>query len=116
MNAELLRDYCLQKKAVTEHFPFDEVTLVFKVAGKMFCLIGLDAPDRCNLKCDPEYAVELRSNYHAISPGWHMSKTHWNTVQFNEDVDDRMVFQLIDHSYDEVVRGLTKKVRAEHQL
>lgn len=113
MNIELFRDYCLSKKGAEETFPFDESTLVFKVAGKMFCLIGLDQPDRCNLKCEPEKAIELRQQFEAIVPGWHMSKIHWNTVYFNADVNDKMIFELIDHSYEQVYLGLSKKLKAE---
>jgi predicted DNA-binding protein (MmcQ/YjbR family) len=113
MNIEIFRDYCLSKKGAEETFPFDETTLVFKVANKMFCLIGLNNPNQCNLKCDPERAIELRQTYEAIIPGWHMSKTHWNTVRFNMDVNDKLIFELIDHSYELVYSGLSKKLKAE---
>lgn len=117
MNIEQLHQYCISKKGVTEHFPFDEVTLVFKVMGKMYALTGLDSWEKgeykINLKCDPEWAEELRGEYDGINPGWHMNKTHWNTVTINEDVTDSLVFELIDHSYDTVVKGLTKKLKEE---
>lgn len=118
MNIEQLRDYCISKKGVTEHFPFDEVTLVFKVMHKMFALIGLNhwenGGQKINLKCIPEKAVELRVEYDGISAGFHMNKKHWNTVLINSsDVNDKMVFQLIDHSYNLVVQALTKKAKAE---
>jgi predicted DNA-binding protein (MmcQ/YjbR family) len=116
MHVEILREYCLQKKAVEETFPFDNVTLVFKVAGKMFCLIGLDNPKSCNLKCDPEKAIELRQEFEAVKPGFHMSKTHWNTVTFNLDLNDKEILTLIDHSYELVVNSLTKKLRREFEL
>ena len=84
MNIEQLYEYCLSKKAVTEHFPFDDNVLVFKVLGKMFLLTGLDSWEKgesaINLKCDPDYALELRETYESIEPGYHMSKKHWNTV------------------------------------
>lgn len=111
MNIELLREHCVAKKAVSEEFPFDNDTLVFKVAGKMFALISLKAPDSVNLKCDPEMAVEQRQNYDAVAPGFHMSKTHWNTVAFNSDVNDKLLLQMVDDSYNLVVAGLPKKVR-----
>lgn len=115
MNIEQLYDYCLSKKAVTEHFPFDEDTLVFKVGGKMFCLTSLkvweNGTPSLNLKCDPEKAVELRAEYDAITAGYHMSKVHWNTVAFHSDVDDKMMRELIDHSYELVLRSLSKKLR-----
>lgn len=115
MNIEQLYDYCLSKKGVTEHFPFDEDTLVFKVGGKMFCLTSLkeweSGTPTLNLKCDPEKALELRAEYDAITPGYHMSKVHWNTVAFHSDVDDKMMIEFIDHSYALVVKSLPKKVR-----
>ncbi len=112
MNIEEFRDYCLRKKGVEETFPFDEVTLVFKVMGKMFALIGLDSDHfSVNLKCDPERAIELRESHPEIQPGWHMSKKHWNTVSFEGALDDDFLLELIDHSYDLVVAKLPKKVR-----
>lgn len=120
MNIEQLRDYCIGKKGVTEHFPFDEVTLVFKVMGKMFALIGLEkwehGETKINLKCNPEKAIELREEYESINPGYHMSKKHWNTVTLNHDVSDTFAFELIDHSYELVVKGLTKKLQEELKL
>lgn len=118
MNIEQLRDFCISKKGVTEHFPFDDVTLVFKVMNKMFALVGLhqweSGDQKINLKCNPEKANELRADYEGISAGFHMNKKHWNTVIMNNsDVSDQLVFQLIDHSYDLVVQGLTKKAKAE---
>ncbi len=112
MNIETFHEYCLSKKAVEETFPFDEVTLVFKVMGKMFALTGLDNEEfKVNLKCDPEYSVELREEYEFIQPGWHMSKLHWNTVYFEENIPDKLLFELIDHSYDLVVSKLKKADR-----
>ena len=117
MDIEQLRDYCINKKGVTEHFPFDEVTLVFKVMNKMFALVGLDSWEngdtKMNLKCDPEWSLELRGEYDSVNPGWHMNKKHWNTVHLNNDVSDKLAFELIDHSYDLVVKSLTKKLREE---
>lgn len=117
MNIQQLYEFCLAKKAVTEHFPFDEDTLVFKVGGKMFCLTSLKEWEKgtpaLNLKGDPEHNLELRAEYDAINPGFHMSKTHWNTVDFNKDVPDKLMLQLINESYDLVYRGLTRKVRDE---
>ncbi|MGL3000120.1 MmcQ/YjbR family DNA-binding protein [Flavobacterium sp. RSSB_23] len=117
MNLETFYEYCLSKKAVTEHFPFDEDTLVFKVGGKMFALSSLKQWEKqepsVNLKCDPERALELRANYDAINEGYHMSKIHWNTVAINQDVPDAMLKALIDHSYDLVFKSLTKKIQSE---
>lgn len=118
MHIEQLREFCVSKKGITEHFPFDDVTLVFKVMGKMFALTGLDkwekGEQRINLKCDPVKAIELRKEFEGISAGWHMNKRLWNTVTINSsDVSDDLVRELIDHSYDLVVKGLTKKLQAE---
>jgi predicted DNA-binding protein (MmcQ/YjbR family) len=117
MHIEQLRDFCISKKGVTEHFPFDDVTLVFKVMQKVFVLTGLDkweqGEQRVNLKCNPEKAQELRGTYEGVKPGWHSNKKHWNTVTINaSDVSDKLVKELINHSYDMVVKGLTKKAQA----
>ena len=113
MNVEEYREYCISKKGVTECFPFDEVTLVFKVMGKMFALCGLDhVPLRINLKCDPVRAIALREEHDGIIEGWHMSKKHWNTVYLDKISKD-LTKELIDHSYDLVVSKLTKKVKTE---
>ena len=112
MNIEYLRDYCLNKKAVTESFPFDETTLVFKVANKMFALSGLNnIPFKVNLKCDPERALELREEYECIKPGYHMNKNLWNTVSPTEGLTEKLFLELIDHSYDLIVESLPKKTR-----
>lgn len=114
MNVESLREYCLTKPGTTESFPFDEVTLVFKVMNKMYALIGLDKEQfAVNLKCDPEKAVALREEYPFVVEGWHMHKKYWNTVNIFDDVSDKLVIEMIDHSYDEVIKGLTKKVKLE---
>lgn len=116
MNIEEFREYCLSKRGVEETFPFDEVTLVFKVMGKMFAVTGLDSlVFTVNLKCDPDRAVELREAHLEIQPGWHMNKTHWNTVAFDGDLDDDFLLELIDHSYDLIVKSLPKKLREEWQ-
>ncbi|MDR0438201.1 MAG: MmcQ/YjbR family DNA-binding protein [Bacteroidales bacterium] len=113
MNIEDARNYCLSKKGATEDFPFDDVSLVIKVGGKMFALIPLDAEEkRIALKCDPDYALELRETYDAVRPAWHFNKKHWNDVYLN-DVSDTNVKTWIDHSYDIVLKGLTRKAREE---
>ena len=117
MDLAFFYEYCLSKKAVTEHFPFDNDTLVFKVGGKMFALSSLAQWEQncpaVNLKCHPERALELRANYDAITEGYHMSKVHWNTIGINKDVSDALLKELIDHSYDLVFRSLPKKVQSE---
>lgn len=113
MNAESFRELCISFPGVEETFPFDETTLVFKVGGKMFALIGLELADRANLKCNPERALELRATYSGVKPGYHMSKVHWNTVHFFEDVPEPILRELVAHSYELVVASLPKKVRTE---
>ncbi|MEL6925811.1 MAG: MmcQ/YjbR family DNA-binding protein [Bacteroidota bacterium] len=112
MNIESFRTYCTNKKGVTEELPFGPDTLVFKVMGKMFAATGLNEERfRVNLKCEPEYAIELREQHEDIIPGWHMNKKHWNTVYCEDGLDDRLIMQLIDHSYDLVVSKLKKADR-----
>ena len=116
MHIEQLRDFCIAKKGVTEHFPFDESTLVFKVMNKMFALVGLNnwekGEQKINLKCDPERAIELREIHHEITPGYHMNKKHWNTVIFDSNLTSGLLIDLINHSYDLVVSKMTKKEKA----
>jgi predicted DNA-binding protein (MmcQ/YjbR family) len=113
MDVEYFREYCLSKNGVTEGFPFDESTLVFKVMGKMFALTNIDLFESVNLKCDPERAVELRENNSGITPGFHMNKKHWNTITTDELVEDNLLLELVNHSFELVVSGLTKKLKAE---
>ena len=116
MNIEEFREYCISKKGITEEFPFDEHTLVFKVMGKMFALVALERiPSQVNLKCEPERAIALREEFDgAIIPGYHMSKVHWNTV-FLENVPPKLIRELVDHSYELVVSKFTKKLKAEFE-
>ena len=113
MNIASFYEYCLSKKGVTEHFPFDEDALVFKVGGKMFALTSLkkweNGNPTLNLKCNPERAEDLRNQYDGIQPGFHMNKKHWNTIAINRDVPDSLVKELIDHSFDLVFKSLTIK-------
>jgi len=114
MNIEEFRAYCLLKEAVTETFPFDEQTLVFKVEGKMFALCALERfPPQVNLKCDPEKAIQLREDHDGtIIPGYHMNKKHWNTLLI-EQIPATLITSLTDHSYDLVVSKLPKNVREQ---
>ena len=117
MDIESIRDYCLEKNAVTEGLPFGNDVLVFKVAGKMFLLASLDEqPLWMNLKCDPEKAIDLRERYDSIRPGYHMSKIHWNTVEVNGELQPELIQELIDNSYDLVVAKLTKKTKEKFFL
>ncbi|MBS3993631.1 MAG: MmcQ/YjbR family DNA-binding protein [Bacteroidetes bacterium] len=111
MNIEEFRDYCLAKKAVTESFPFDANTLVFKVAGKMFALTDIRPPFKINLKCDPERAIELREQYPCVHPGYHMNKQLWNTIAIDGSLSTTFLKELIDHSYDLIVESLPKSKR-----
>ena len=113
MNIEELRNYCLAKPGVTEGFPFGEDTLVFKVGGKMFLLTGLSTANSFNVKCDPERAIELRELYPEVKPGYHMNKKLWNTVYMDGVLADKLLLEMIDHSYSLVFAGLPKKIQAE---
>ena len=108
MNIETLRDYCLMKPGVAETLPFGPDTLVFKVLDKMFLLVGLNKPESFNVKCDPERAVSLREEYEEVQPGYHMNKTHWNTVFMNGRLTDSQLKAMVDHSYELIVAGLPK--------
>lgn len=112
MNIETLRAYCLAKKGVEDGFPFGEDTLVFKVADKMFLLTSLSAnPLQFNAKCDPDRAIELREQYDAIQPGYHMNKQHWNTIIIDGTIASSLLKKLIDDSYELIVESLPKKAR-----
>lgn len=112
MDIEEFRTYCFSKKGVSEDFPFDEVTLCMRVMGKIFAITGLDREGfQVNLKCDPDYAVELREQYPEVQPGWHMNKAHWNTVDFEGSLSYQLLQQLVDHSYDLVAKSLKKAER-----
>ncbi len=111
MDLEQIREYCLNKPGTTEDLPFDEETLVFRVAGKIFALCDITRFESMNLKCDPERAVDLRERYPGIIPGYHMNKTHWNTVAADGSVPPELFLELIDHSYELIRNALPKKVR-----
>lgn len=106
MNIEILREYCISKKNVTESFPFGDDTLVFKAADRIFVLANLEGNLSINLKCDPSLATELRERYSSVVPGYHMNKKHWNTIYIDGSISDKEIFAWIDHSYD-----LVSKIR-----
>lgn len=106
-----LRDHCCRLPGFSEDLPFGPDVLAFRVAGKIFALMDVDNFESVNLKCDPERAVELREQYAAIIPGYHMNKAHWNTVRMDGSVPDRLVIELADHSYELVRDSLPKKLR-----
>lgn len=109
MNIEAISEYCRRKKGVTEDFPFDEDTLVIRVMNKIFLLASLEkVPLEINLKCDPGLAIELREKYDAVQPGYHMNKSHWNTVIIDGSVPQMELKKMIDHSYEQVAKGLKK--------
>lgn len=115
MNLDTFYSHCLSHNGVTEHFPFDQDTLVFKVGGKMFALSSLlkweESSPSVNLKCEPERALELRATYDAIQPGFHMNKKHWNTVTINQDAADQLIKELITHSYELVFKSLPQTMQ-----
>lgn len=114
MNVETIREFCIRKKGVTEEFPFDEETLVFKVMGKIFLLINIEEVDiSVNLKCNPELAIAMREKYESVQPGYHMNKKHWNTVSYTGEFSEKEFYEMIDHSYLEVVKSMTKKQQQE---
>mgnify|MGYP000933552417 CR=1 FL=1 len=99
MNIEIFREYCLSKPGATEHLPFDDRTLVFKVGGKMFALCDLEEFTGANLKCDTEWAIELREQYDGVTPGYHMNKKHWNTLHLNRTVPSKTIQGIVHTSY-----------------
>lgn len=118
MNIEDLRNYCLSVKGAFECFPFDEDTIVFKVMDKMFAYAVLTPKDGdffVNMKCDPDYALELRENYEGVKIGFHANKKMWNSVYIHSDVPDDLIRNLIDHSVDEVIKKLSKKKQQEYR-
>jgi predicted DNA-binding protein (MmcQ/YjbR family) len=111
VNIEEIRDYCLAKPGVTEDMPFGEDTLVFRIGQKLFLLTSLLQGDRFNAKCDPERAIELREQHTEVQPGYHMNKKHWNTVHIDGNLSRRQLCEMIDHSYDLVLKTLPKNAR-----
>jgi predicted DNA-binding protein (MmcQ/YjbR family) len=111
VDIEAYRSYCLQKKGVSETFPFDDSTLVYKVMDKMFALTNVDTFESINLKCDPGIALQLRELHEGVTPGYHMNKRHWNTVKIDGRIPDSLIYQWIDDSYRLVVEKLPKKDR-----
>ncbi len=109
MDLAQFREYCLGKPRASEGTPFGPDVLVFKVAGKMFALAALDeVPATANLKCDPDLALDLRDRYEQVTPGYHMNKKHWNTVEIETGIPESELRKMIDHSYDLVVKSLPK--------
>ena len=114
MNLEQLHEFCMSLPGATETFPFDEVTLVYKVMNKMYGLIPLDNPvPQISVKCDPDRAIILREKYTCIVPAWHFNQKHWNTIIMDPGISEKEVKELIVHSYELVVSGLPKKLKED---
>ncbi len=111
MNVESIRDCCLQKPGAVEAMPFGDDTVVFKAGNKIFLLLSLENKDRFNVKCNPDLAIELRESYSEVQPGFHMNKTHWNTVFIDGNLTNKQLTEMIDHSYDLIVKNLPKNIR-----
>ena len=112
MDKHELKTRCLGLPEASEEFPFGDEVSVFKVSGKMFALCALDGePLQLSVKCDPEFAVQLRSAYPAVRPGYHLNKRHWNTITLDGSLPDEMVADLLSDSYDLVVASLPKARR-----
>ena len=116
MDIESVRNYCLSLPHVTEDFPFDESTLVFRIGGKIFAMIDLENTEWFVLKCEPDYAIELRDRYAEITGAWHMNKKHWNQLNLFGSLTDAFIRELICHSYNEVVKKISKKFRIEKDI
>ncbi|MBP1614786.1 MAG: MmcQ-like protein [Bacteroidetes bacterium] len=117
MDIESIREYCLSIKGASECFPFGEDTIVFKVMGKMFAYMGLERKEEgfmLNLKCDPEKAIELREKHEYVIPGYHSNKKYWNSIFIEEDVSDNELKNWINHSVEEVIKKLPKKMQLEY--
>ncbi len=99
MNIEQLREHCIAKPNVTESLPFDNDTLVFKVNKKIFVMVNLSGETQLTVKCNPELAIELREKYQAVQPGYHMNKRHWNTINIDGSLPDKLILEWVDHSY-----------------
>lgn len=114
MNIETIREYCLSKPLATEDTAFGEDHVLLRVYDKIFACISLEKPDQVTLKCDPDYAVELRDKYAGINGAFHWNKRYWNDVAFDADVPEALIYELVDHSFREVLKKLPKKVQTEY--
>lgn len=114
MDAAGLRAWCLEQPGAVEEFPFGPEHSVFKVSGKMFALSALErAPLEVSVKCEPDLAVALRSSYDAVRPGYHLNKRHWNTITVDGRLEDQLVRDMVEDSYDLVVSALPARVREQ---
>ena len=113
MNRDELRAYLLSKPHAIEEHPFGPGTAVYKVVGKMFALMPDEGPLNVSLKCEPNLATLLRENHPAVLPGYHLNKRHWNTVKIDGSLSDDDLREMIDHSYEQVIKGLPKRIQAQ---
>ena len=114
MNLDVIREYALKKRGVTEGQPFGDDTLVYKVMDKIFILMSIEVPVQLNLKCEPEHAIELRERYESVIPGYHMNKAHWNTVILDNTIPTKETLKMVDDSYDLIIKAFPKKTRDEY--
>ncbi len=114
MNIESFREYCLSLPDVTEDTAFGEDHLLLRVCGKIFACLDLNRHDYFVVKCNPDYALDLRDRYSEIAPAWHWNKKYWNQVSMSGSLSDEMIQSLVRHSYSEVVKGIPKRLRMEH--
>jgi len=114
MTLDEIRKYLLQKPNAIEDYPFDLETPVYKIGGKMFSLISFHEPDRLsiNLKNTPDNNIILQEMYDEIIPGYHQNKTHWITVYYDRNLEDKLIKRLIDDSYNIVYKSLTNKIKS----
>ncbi len=111
-----IREKLLSFPETTEETPFGPEVLVYKVAGKMFATLSPDElPVRMNLKCDPDRALDLRDEHETIIPGYHMNKKHWNTLVLDGSLPHNFILELIEHSFQLVLAGHTRKTQAQIQ-
>jgi len=116
MDLAAFREYCLTKPGASEETPFGPDVLVFKIGGKMFALAALDeVPAKVNLKCHPDLALDLRDRYEQVTPGYHMNKKHWNTIEIEGGIPALELRRMIDHSYELVVKSMPTAVRTKHK-
>lgn len=112
-----LHDYLMQLPEAILDYPFGADIHVYKVANKVFAIYFKDDErERINLKCDPVHAQELRAVFSEITPGYHMHKKHWNTLDLRGDLPTSEVHRLIDHSYDLVVKSLPKATKQRMRM
>ena len=116
MNIESVREYCLSLPLATEDFPFDETTLAFRIGGRIFAMLDLERTEWFVLKCQPDYAIELRDRHPEITGAWHMNKKHWNQLLLEGNLTDDLVKSLIRHSYNEVVKKIPRRTREEPHI